>query len=131
MISRGFIKGRGPVKFAQLISSSLLTFFHNKTKNAQLKTPTDLLHKNLMKPLDLHQLLAIYPNAPPLYRVVRLLQWFTGLISDREQYFLFRNKTQCPPPVLKYWHLDLYLYTISLTHSTCRPRLVNSKKTRK
>ena len=48
-----------------------LLSFIRETKNAQLKNPTDLLHKNLMKPLDLHQLLAIYPNPPPLYRVVR------------------------------------------------------------
>ena len=32
----------------------ILLSFIRKTKNAQLKTPIDLLHKNLMKPL--HQL---------------------------------------------------------------------------
>ena len=39
-------------QFAWLFSSSLLTFFHKKTKNARLQNPTDFLHKNLMKPLE-------------------------------------------------------------------------------
>ena len=82
VISRRFIKGWAPSKLTgceQDLAINLpgcfdllfLLSFIRETKNAQLKNPTDLPHKNLIKPLDLHQLLAIYPNPPPLYRVVR------------------------------------------------------------
>ena len=60
---RGFIKGRAPGKLTGCeldlainlpgcFRLLLLLSFISKTKNAQLKNPTDLLHKNLMKPLD-------------------------------------------------------------------------------
>ena len=60
--SRGFIKGWAPSKLIgyerdlaiNLPGCFRLLFllpFIRKTKNAQLKNPTDLLHKNLMKPL--------------------------------------------------------------------------------
>ena len=65
-VFRGFIKGRAlgkltgcernlainlPSCFRLLF---LLSFIHvRKTKNAWLKNPTDLLHKNLMKPLSI------------------------------------------------------------------------------
>ena len=58
----GFIKGRALGKltsFEQGLAINLPGCFHllfllpfiRKTKNARLKNPTDLLHKNLMKPL--------------------------------------------------------------------------------
>ena len=61
---RGFIKGRAPGKLTgceQDVAINLpgcfclllLLTFIRKTKNAQLKNPTDLLHKNVMKPLIL------------------------------------------------------------------------------
>ena len=60
---RGFIKGRAPGKLTgceRNLAINLpgcfrlffLLSFIRKTKNARLKTPTDLLHKNLMKPLE-------------------------------------------------------------------------------
>ena len=49
--NRGFIKGQAPGKLTGSSSLLFLLSFTRKTKNAQLKTPTDLLHKNLMKPL--------------------------------------------------------------------------------
>ena len=60
--SRGFIKGQAPGKLTgcerdlaiNLPGCFRLLFllsFVRKTKNARLKNPTDLLHKNLMKPL--------------------------------------------------------------------------------
>ena len=45
-------------QFAQLFSSSLLAYYH-KTKNARLKNATDLLHKNIMKPLLIGQTVII------------------------------------------------------------------------
>ena len=64
-VCRGFIKGRAPGKLAGCewdLAINLPGCFHllfllsfiTKTKNAQLKNPTDLLHKNLMKPLCVH-----------------------------------------------------------------------------
>ena len=61
---RGFIKGRAPGKltcYERDLAINLPGCFHllfllafiRKTKNAQLKNPTDLLHKDLMKPLHL------------------------------------------------------------------------------
>ena len=60
--SRGFIKGQAPGKLTGCerdlainlpgcLRLLFLLSFISKTKNAHLKTPTDLLHKNLMKPL--------------------------------------------------------------------------------
>ena len=62
--SRGFIKGRALGKLTgcernlaiNLPGCFCLLFllsFLRKTKNAWLKNPTDLLHKNLMKPLEI------------------------------------------------------------------------------
>ena len=57
---RGYIKGRTPGKLTGCERDlainlpgcfTLLTSFIRKTKNAWLKNPTVLLHKNLMKPL--------------------------------------------------------------------------------
>ena len=59
---RGFIKGQAPGKLTgreRDLTINLDGCFHlpfllsfiRKTKNALLKNPTDLLHKNLMKPL--------------------------------------------------------------------------------
>ena len=61
---RGFIKGWAPGKLTsceQDLAINLPGCFHllfllsfiRKTKNAQLKNPTDLLHKNVMTPLPL------------------------------------------------------------------------------
>ena len=61
-VIRGFIKGRALGKLTcceRDFAINLPGCFHllfllsimRKTKNAQLKNPTDLLHKNLMKPL--------------------------------------------------------------------------------
>ena len=63
-ICRVFIKGRALGKLAgcerdlaiNLPSCFRLLFllsFIKKTKNARMKNPTDLLHKNLMKPLNM------------------------------------------------------------------------------
>ena len=63
-IRRGFIKGRAPGKLTgcerdlaiNLPGCFRLLFllsFIRKTKNARLKNPTDPLHKNLMKPLNI------------------------------------------------------------------------------
>ena len=64
MIVRGFIKGRAPGKMtgcerdlAINLPGCFLLFLLSvirKTKNAQLKNLTDLLHKNLMKPPGLY-----------------------------------------------------------------------------
>ena len=62
LVARGLIKGRAPGKLTgcewklaiNLPGCVWLLFllsFIRKTKNAWLKNPTDLLHKNLMKPL--------------------------------------------------------------------------------
>ena len=59
---QGFIKGRAPGKLtgceqdlaidlSGCFGLLLLPSFIRKTKNAWLKNPTDLLNKNLMKPL--------------------------------------------------------------------------------
>ena len=63
LISRGFIKGQAPGKLTsceQDLAITLPGYFHllfllsfiRKAKNARLKNPTDLLLKNLMKPLN-------------------------------------------------------------------------------
>ena len=60
---RGFIKDRAPSKLTSCerdlginlpgcLRLLFLLSFIRKTKNARLKNPTDLLHKNLMKPLQ-------------------------------------------------------------------------------
>ena len=53
--SRGFIKGRAPGKLTSCERDLAINlpgcFRLRKTKIARLKNPTDLLHKNLMKPL--------------------------------------------------------------------------------
>ena len=60
--SRGFVKGQAPGKLTGCEQDLAMTLpgcflllyllpFIRKTKNARLKNPTDLLHKNLMKPL--------------------------------------------------------------------------------
>ena len=62
-IFRGFIKGLAPGKLTGCEQDSAINLpgwfrrlfllsFIRKTKNARLKNPTDLLHKNLMKPLE-------------------------------------------------------------------------------
>ena len=62
VLNRGFIKGRAPGKLTGCVRNLainmlgcfpllILLSFIRKTKNAWLKNPTDLLHKNLMKPL--------------------------------------------------------------------------------
>ena len=59
---QGFIKGRAPGKLtgcerdlaidlSGCFGLLFLLSFIRKTKNARLKNPTDLLNKNLMKPL--------------------------------------------------------------------------------
>ena len=61
---RGFVKGRAPgkltscerdlaINFSDCFHLLFLISFIRKSKNAWLKNPTDLLHKNLMKPLFL------------------------------------------------------------------------------
>ena len=62
--SRGFIKGQAPSKLTSCernlainlpgcFGLLFLLSFIRKTKNARLKNPTDLLYKNLMKPLSM------------------------------------------------------------------------------
>ena len=68
-LNREFIKGRALGKLTgceQDLAINLPGYFHllfllsfiRKTKNARLKNPTDLLHKNLMKPL-IHLLITL------------------------------------------------------------------------
>ena len=65
-VSSGFIKGRAPGKLTGCerdLAINLPGCFHllfllsftRKTKSARLKKPTDLLHKNLVKPLGVNE----------------------------------------------------------------------------
>ena len=62
IFNRGYIKGWAlgkltgyeqdlAINLPSCFSHLFLLSFIRKTKNAQLKNPTDLLHKNLIKPL--------------------------------------------------------------------------------
>ena len=75
-LNRGFIKGRALGKLTgceQDLAINLPGYFHllfllsfiRKTKNARLKNPTDLLHKNVMKPL-LHYTLNVWSQRKQL-----------------------------------------------------------------
>ena len=78
-----------------------LLSFTRKTKNAQLKIPTDVLHKNLMKPLGMMQV--FYRLSGP------------GLSPSQGHCVVFLGKTvyshraSLPPGVLKWLPVNLRL----------------------
>ena len=81
---RGFIKGRAPGKLTGCerdLGINLPRCFHLlfllsfiRTKNARLENPTDLLHKNLTKPL------AVYVCILCKLQTSHLYEWFTAYL---------------------------------------------------
>ena len=89
---RGFIKGRAQGKLTSCewdLTINLPGCFHllvllsviRKTKNAWLKTPTDLLHKNLMKPLISWSIAELqWPKGPPREADALSFSWLSWLV---------------------------------------------------